>query len=195
MMINITVETDNGIDQYEFPTGWDDLTVEQYSKLYSIDRTIHTGMFFTFEVLHKLTGIDREIIEQIDYQDFVQLVKGLEFIYTPLEKRDVEFIEIEGEKYYLQTEFNKFTAGEIISIDTIINQANGELNTVLPKLLCVFLRKKKPNGEFEKYKTNFMLREQLFSKVKISDVHHIFGFFLHGRDSSDSSTMVSSENK
>jgi len=194
-MINITVETEIGVDQYDFPTSWEDLTVEQYSNLYSIDRTVHTGMFFTFEVLHKLTGIDREIIEQIDYKDFVQLVKGLEFIYTPLEKREVEFIEIEDEKYYLQSEFNKFTAGEIISIDMIINQAKGELNTVLSKLLCVFLRKKKSNGEFEKYKTSFMLREQMFSKIKISDVHHIFGFFLHGRDSSDNSTMVSSESK
>lgn len=194
-MIQINVELDEDIKSYSFPTTWDDLTVEQYSNLYSIDRTVHTGMFFTFEVLHKLTGIDRDIIEQIDYKDFVQLVKGLEFIYTPLEKREVESIEIEGEKYYLQTEFNKFTAGEIISIDTIISKANGELNTVLSKLLCVFLKKKKPNGEFEKYKTSFMLREQMFSKIKISDVHHIFGFFLHGRDSSDNSTMVSSESK
>jgi hypothetical protein len=194
-MIQINVELDEDIKSYSFPTTWDDLTVEQYSNLYSIDRTVHTGMFFTFEVLHKLTGIDRDIIEQIDYKDFVQLVKGLEFIYTPLQKREVESIEIEGEKYYLQTEFNKFTAGEIISIDTIISKANGELNTVLSKLLCVFLKKKKPNGEFEKYKTSFMLREQMFSKIKISDVHHIFGFFLHGRDSSDNSTMVSSESK
>ena len=64
-MIDINVELDNDVKTYQFPTSWSEVTVEQFCNLYTINREIHTGMFYTFEAIHKLTGIDREIIEQI----------------------------------------------------------------------------------------------------------------------------------
>jgi hypothetical protein len=140
-----------------------------------------------------LTGIDREVIEQIDYESFTELVKNLSFIYTPIEEKKNQSVIVDGEEYFLYTEFNKYTAGEIISIETILQSANNDIMKVMPQLLCIFLRKKKENGNLEKYKTTFMQRVELFKTIKVDEINHIFGFFLTGRDSSANNTAVSSE--
>jgi len=192
-MIEINIELDDEVKSYSFPTSWQEVTVEQFQRLYSIDKNVHTGMFFSFEVLHQLTGIDRDIIEQIDYENYVELIKQLKFIYEPIEEKKSESVIVDGEEYFLHTEFTKYTAGEIISIETILQSANGDLLKVMSDLLCIFLRKKKPNGNLENYKTSFMKRKEIFKTIKVDEINHIFGFFLTGRDSSPNNTVVSSE--
>lgn len=192
-MIEINIELDEGIKTYSFPTDWSEVTVEQFQKLYTIDKNVHTGMFFSFEVIHQLTGIERDIIEQIDYENYVELIKELKFIYEPVKDKKSESVIIDGEEYFLHSEFNKYTAGEIISIETILQSANGDLLKVMSDLLCIFLRKKKENGNLEKYNTKFMLRKEKFKMIKVDEINHIFSFFLTGRDLSPNNTVVSSE--
>jgi len=192
-MIEINIELDEEVKQYQFPTSWSEVTIDQFVKLYTIDKNIHQVAFYTFELLHQLTGIDREVIEQIDYESFTELVKNLSFIYTPIEEKKNQSVIVDGEEYFLYTEFNKYTAGEIISIETILQSANNDIMKVMPQLLCIFLRKKKENGNLEKYKTTFMQRVELFKTIKVDEINHIFGFFLTGRDSSANNTAVSSE--
>ena len=191
-MIQINVEVDEVIKPYTFPTSWSEVTVEQFSNLYGIDKEKYTGMFYTFEVIHQLTGIDTDIIELMDYQDFVELVKSLDFVFKPVVDKQSESVIVEGEEYFVHSEFNKYTAGEIISLDVIINSSNGEFVKVMAQLLCIFLRKKKENGKLEKYKTSFMGRQEIFKKIKIDEINHVFNFFLTGRASSANNTADSS---
>lgn len=192
-MVEINVELDDRTETYNFPNSWSEVTIEQFGRLYTINKEIHSGMFYTFEVLHQLTGIDRDIIEQIDYESFTQIVEQMKFIYEPLPEKNNLSIVVDGEEYFLYTEFNKYTAGEIISIETILQSVNKEIYKVMPELLCIFLRKKKENGNLEKYKTSFMERRDKFKNIKIDEINHLFTFFLTGRDSSANNTRVSSE--
>lgn len=192
-MIDINIESDDEVKNYKFPTDWSEVSVEQFGKLYSIDKDVHSGMFYTFEVLHQITGIDRDIIEQIDYEVFKELINHLKFIYEPIEEKKTESIIVDGKEYFLHTEFNKFTAGEIISIETILQSSNNDFVKVMPQLLCIFLRQKKDNGNLEKFKTSFMSRIEKFKQIKIDEINHIFGFFLTGRDLLPNNTVVSSE--
>lgn len=183
-MIEIKLQIDNNeVKEYHFPSSWDEVTVEQFGNIYSIDTTIHTGMFYSFELIHQLSGIDKDVIEQIDYQDYKELVKSLEFVYKPVEELKKQSITIEGEEYFLCTEFNNYTAGEVISLETILQSAGGDVKKVMGKLLCIFLRKKNENGELEKFNTRFMLREEMFKKIMISEINHIFNFFFLGATS------------
>jgi hypothetical protein len=191
-MIEINVEIDDSLQSYSFPTSWSEVTVQQFSNLYGIDKEKYTGMFYTFEVIHQLTGIDRDVIEMMEYHDFVKLVKSLEFVFQPVEDKKSESLVVDGEEYFVHSEFSKYTAGEIISLETIISSSNGEFVKVMPHLLCIFLRKKKENGNLEKYKTTFMNRIESFKKIKIDEVNHIFSFFLNGRASSANNTKDSS---
>ncbi|NBR99664.1 MAG: hypothetical protein EBT42_04715 [Actinobacteria bacterium] len=191
-MIEINVEIDDVIQAYSFPTDWSEVSVQQFSNLYGIDKEKYTGMYYTFEVIHQLTGIDRDVIEMMDYHDFVELVKSLNFVFQPVEDKKNDSIIVDGEEYFVHTNFNKYTAGEIISLETIIGSSNGEFVKVMPQLLCIFLRKKKENGNLEKYKTTFMNRIESFKKIKIDEINHIFSFFLTGRASSANNTKDSS---
>jgi hypothetical protein len=192
-MIDINVELDNDVKTYQFPTSWSEVTVEQFCNLYTINREIHTGMFYTFEAIHKLTGIDREIIEQIDYRAFTELVKTLKFVYEPVENKMSESVIVDGEEYFLYNEFNKYTAGEIISLETILQSSNNEIFKVMPQLLCIFLRKKTIDGTLEKYNTSFMTRAEKFKNIRIDEINHIFNFFLNGRPLSPNNTVDSSK--
>jgi hypothetical protein len=194
-MIEINIELDDEVKTYEFPTSWSEVSIDKFQNLYTINKDIHSGMFYTFEVIHQLTGIDRDVIEQIDYENFTELVEQMKFIYEPIEEKKMESLIIEGEEYFLYTEFNKYTAGEIISLETILSSANNDIFKVMPELLCIFLRKKKENGKLEKYKTSFMERAQIFKNIKIDEINHIFSFFLIGRDLSANNIQVSSEVK
>jgi hypothetical protein len=194
-MIEVNIELDDEVKKYEFPTNWSEVTIEKFGNIYSIDKNTHQGSFYTFELLHQLTGIDREIIEQIDYNSFTELVKALSFVYQPIEEKKNQSVIVDGEEYFLHTEFNKYTAGEIISVETILSSANNDIMKVMPQLLCIFLRKKKENGNLEKYKTTFMSRMEKFKNIKVDEINHIFSFFLTGRDSSPNNTVVSSEAK
>lgn len=193
-MIEINIELDEGNKVYEFPTSWSEITVDQFKNLYSINKDIHSGMFYTFEVIHQLSGIEREIIEQIDFDSFSQLIEQMKFIYEPIEEKKSQSIVIDGEEYFLYNDFNKYTAGEIISLETILSSANHEIYKIIPELLCIFLRKKTPKGNLEKYKTTFMERREIFKQIKIDEINHIFANFLTGRDLSANNTQVSSKN-
>ena len=65
------------------------------------------------------------------------------------------------DEYFLQVDFNKFTTGEIITIEMILKKADNNIYQVMSELLCVFLRKK--NGDkFEKFKTKMLERKEIF---------------------------------
>ena len=194
-MIEIKVEVDDVIKSYSFPSSWSEVSVEQFSNLYGIDKEKYKGMFYTFELIHQLTGVDKEIIEYMDYQDFVLLVKELNFVFDPIEDKKSESIIVDGEEYFIYSEFNKYLAGEIISLELLLNSSGGDFVKIMPQLLCIFLRKKKENGKLEKYNTSFMDRIDIFKKIKIDKINHIFSFFLTGRASLANNTADSSNPK
>ena len=70
--------------------------------------------------------------------------------------------------------------GEVISLELIMKEADGNLFKMMDKLLCIFLRKKKNNGKLETFKPEMMSRAELFKKAPISKVYNVFSFFLIG---------------
>ena len=117
----------------------------------------------------------------MDINDFRNLLDKLKFIKEDVIKTEVESIVIGEDEYFLQLDFNKFTTGEIITIEMILKKADNNIYQVMSELLCVFLRKK--NGDkLEKFKTKMLERKELFDNIPISKIYHIFNFFLAGSD-------------
>jgi hypothetical protein len=181
-MISVNIEFEEGNKTYDFPTSWDEITVEQFVKIYETAETDHDGIMGSVKLISAISNISEDILLMMDIEDFKNLAENFKFINQELTKTDVEYIEINGEKYYLYTEFNKFTTGEIISIELLLERAGGNIFPVILDLLCLFLRKKKDDGTFEKYSTTFQERKSLFKDVKISQIFHIFTFFLGGKN-------------
>lgn len=184
-MISVNIELEEETKSYEFPTSWDEVSVEQFMRVFKASDTKYEGILGSVKVLSAISGIDDEILMAMDINDFKLLADQLSFVNQEVPKKDVDYIEVDGDKYYLYSDFNKFTTGEIITIELLLEQGGGNIFPVITDLLCVFLRRKKEDGTFEKYNTNFMNRKELFKNVPISQVFHIFAFFLTINNSSN----------
>ena len=193
-MINLKLEIDDEVREFNLPENWDEVTIGDFVKLFSFNREGLTTIELSVKVINILTGIDEELVMMMNITDFEKLVEVFNFTTKELEPVNVESIELEGEVYYLKSDFAKLTMGEVISIETILQSADGNLFKVMDKLLCIFLRKKKENGKLEAFKGEFMDRVNIFKNAPITKVYNIFSFFLTGGNTLEDNTKDFLEN-
>jgi hypothetical protein len=181
-MIEVKIETDEELMTYEFPGSWDEVTVKQFCDIYTHNFENYNEFESSIVLLSIISGIERDIIEMMDVDDFKMLLDKLKFIRDEVVKIEVDSIKIGEDEYFLQMDFDRFTTGEIITIELILEKANNNLFKVISELLCVFLRKKTVSGKLEKFKTSMLERKTMFESVKIAEIYHIFSFFLTGKN-------------
>jgi hypothetical protein len=186
-MIEVNVEIEEEIKTYQFPESWDDVTVERFIKIYQLRSNDMNELESSVQLLSAVSGIEKDILYLMEIEDFKKLISNLKFVSNEILKQDVEYIELEGDKYYLYNDFNKLTTGEVITIETLIESAGGDFYNIMPDLLCLFLRKKK-DDKYERFTTDMLKRKEMFKQVPISQIYHIFNFFLIGRNISNDNT-------
>lgn len=187
-MIEVKIETDEEELLYHFPENWDEITVKQFCDVFRKDYEGKNAFVSSVILMSALTGVKQEIIEMMDIEDFKMLLEKLKFMQEEVKKSDDETIIINDEEYFLYTDFSKYTTGEIITIELLLEKAQNNVISVMSELLCVFLRKKTKKGKMEKFNTGFMERQYLYNKLPISKIYHIFSFFLDGRNLSINNT-------
>jgi len=194
-MISIDIEINGENKLYEFPTSWDEINISTYKKLHQLDKPeSENDLLYLFEIINVLSNIDKEILYQMDINQFQELSKQLSFIYDEVKNNQVDYVEVDGEKYYLYTDFNKYNAGEIISIDTILKRNNYDYISCMSELCCIFLRKK-IDDKIEPFNTELLGRKNTFDNLKVSDVNNVFSFFLFGGDLPKNNTKDSTKAK
>ena len=186
-MIEVNIELEEEIKTYQFPESWDDVTVEKFVNVYQLRSEQSNELEATVKLMSAISGIDIDTLYSMDIEDFKNLISNLKFISTEVSKNDVEYVDVEGEQYYLYKDFNKLTTGEVITIETLLDSSNGDIYKVIPELLCLFLRKKK-NDKYEKFTTDMLKRKDKFRQIPVTQIYHIFNFFLNGRNTSNDNT-------
>jgi len=185
-MIEVKIEAEDKSHVYSFPENWDEVTVKQFVRLYQSNNPNNNELMGAVTLISAISNIPEGLLMQMDINDFKNLSTKANFIAQEVERTDVDYIELEGDRYYLYTEFNKLTTGEVITIETILEGSQYDIYKVMGDLLCLFLRKKDEQGKFEKFSTDMFKRKEMFMNVPISNIYHVFGFFLDGRNSSQS---------
>lgn len=192
-MIKINLEIDEVVNVYYLPENWSEVSIKDFVSIFNINREGLTDVQLMVKIINILTKIEEDEIYLMHVSDFTTLNNVLKFLTTDLVvENDIDYIEIDDVKYYLKKDFSQLTMGEVISIDTLLSSADGNLFKVMDKLLCVFLRKKKENGSLEPFKPELMERAKLFEKTPISKVYNLFSFFLDGGTISANNTNPSS---
>lgn len=179
-MIKLELEIDEEVLNFELPQSWDEVTVKQFMDIISINRDGIKMYELVSKTINAFTGINEEHLEMMDFKDFKVISDILEFTKVDVVPVTVEYVELDDIKYYLKSDFNKLTMGEVISIETIMTKSDNNLFKVIDELLCIFLRKKKENGKLETFKVEMMDRNEMFKNLKITEVLNIFNFFLDG---------------
>lgn len=179
-MVNLNLTIDDEVKEFNIPESWDEVNVEQFGKLFSFNREELTPIQLGVKTLNIFIGVDEETLMMLNYDDFINLINIVNFTNKDIETVKFESIDVNGDNYFIKDDFSQLTMGEVISIETLLQQSNGNLFNVMAKLLCVFLRKKKDNGKLESFKSEFLTREEIFKTLPISKIYGIFVFFLNG---------------
>ena len=182
-MIDINIQFDD--EELEdivatLPASWEEITVEDYQRLFEKDFQSLPAIQQTLHILTSLTKLPEDVVLLLPIDTFKDLVEKIRFIYGEITKDEVEYLTINEENYYLYTDYNQLTTGEIISLDTLMETNKNNINKCLSDILCIFLRKKKDNGKMEKFSTTMFERKDMFKKLPITKVYHLIIFFLDG---------------
>ncbi len=198
-MIEIKLNVDGQDSNFNIPEGWNEVTVDQASRLYSLDRENKNDLELMISIVNIFTGIDEEIIYMLTQEQFNILLNTIKFTNEEVKGELADSITIGEEQYFLKKDFNNLNMGEIISLETIIKQNEDNFPQAMAKLLCIFLRKKVMGNSgvevLETFKNNMMLREEMFKSIIITDVNNIFLFFLTGNNILQNDMKESLENQ
>lgn len=197
-MIKLKLELDDEQYNFEIPESWDEVNVEQFCKIIELQESVKdlTKISTSVKLINIITGIDEEIIWLMSAENFSKLTTALAFTATEIKAPLKESIVIDGEEYFVQSNFEALTMGEIITLEQLTDSSKGNLIRSMDKLLTIFLRKKKPNGNLESFKVKFIEeRSEKFKKISITDIYTLFFSFIAGESTSVSDTKVSSVNK
>lgn len=179
-MISVNLDVDDELVSFDLPTSWEEVTIGDFVKLFSFDRENMSVMTMVIKSISVLGNVDEDKLYMIPINDFEKIAKAMDFLNVEMEPTKEDFVDIDGERYYIKFDFQNFTMGEVISIETIMSKAENNIFRVMDELLCVFLRKKKENGNLETFKGDFLNRKEIFSKAPISKVFQVFNFFFAG---------------
>jgi hypothetical protein len=183
-MIEVNIDVEGIKMTYNVPDNWDEVTVEKFTNLYKNKNPNNNELLGAVNIISSLSGIDSAVILQMDIDDFKELATRVTFITSEVPRTNVDYVEIGEDKYYLYSDFNKLTTGEVITLETLMESAEYDIHKIMPDLLCLFLRKKDEEGRFEKFTTDMLKRKELFLNLKITEIYHIFSFFLPGGNTS-----------
>lgn len=191
-MIKVNLEIDDKVKEYTLPENWEEVNIDQFCRIWEFDKQDMNTIEFATRIISSFTDIGEEIIMQMKYADFEKLCSVLEFTKEPfIPEKNIDYVELGGDKYFLKKDFSQLTMGEVISVDTILDEANGNIYKVMDKMLCIFLRKKKEDGNLETFQPQFMERRWAFRDIKISKVFSLFTFFLNGKNTLEDNTNPS----
>ena len=180
-MIDLKIEIDDEVMEFNIPESWAEVTVEQYIDSLKIDRDNLKEIDIMIELLGVFCDVDRDIVEQMPYDKFNELILVLSFTNEPIKEELADSVMVGEEEYFLKKDFTSLTMGEIISVEALIG-SHEDLSMAIPELLCIFLRKKKENGKLEKFKSSFLKRADSFKKLSIESVHQVFFYFSDGKN-------------
>ena len=193
-MIKVNVEVDGEVKEFNLPENWSEVSVDNFCRIWEFDKNDMTTIEFATRIVSSFTDMDESLIMAMNYEDFQKIVGILDFTQTEfVPDKDVDNIELGDETYFMKKDFNQLTMGEVISIETIMGDANGNIYKVMDMLLCIFLRQKKENGNLETFQPHFMERRWKFRHIPISKVFTLFSFFLTGKNILGNNTNPSLE--
>ena len=181
-MIKLNLTIDDEAKVFNVPQNWEDVTVGTYEKLAKIDKANENEFQMAIDVLCAITDMSLDDAYSLPVDRMPEILKHITFTNTEIPLTDKEYIEIDGDEYYLKKDFTQLTNGEVISLELLNKKHDNNIETAMADMLCVFLRKKKENGNLEGFKNSFMDRADLYrDRVSIADVYNMFLFFSSGK--------------
>jgi len=173
-------------NEVQVPESWEEISISCYKRIVEIKdlegKDLVKDINSTQRVaalLSKVLSISIEEVYKLTIPDFNAIITTLKFLEEVIPNKTIDEIEILGEKYYVKSDIDKFSVGEMISLEVYVQQDPSFINLIAPSL-ALMLRKRTDNGglaEFEAEKfTEFI--STIEQNVSIADVFGLCAFFF-----------------
>lgn len=162
------------------PTGWEDVTLEQFQRIYELSEDLNLKpLDYKIEVISILTGCEFNELTKLSVNDFNKLYEKLKFLETYPKAKAIEYVKVGKSVYEICFDVSKLTAGQYIDLSTLckepaeIPKKYHEIVAVLSSKITIgwFFGFKK---EYEGYHKN----SEAFKQLTMDKVFPICAFFL-----------------
>jgi hypothetical protein len=167
------------------PKSWTEITVTQFIELMTLDRSLFESPDeLNVQIMSILCDSSVEEIEELDFNEYQQILTNLIFSINPPTKQPKVVITTDAGPLHLITDFNIITLGEFIDLENLFTQGYLENFQII---LAILYRQKELKksllfpDKFEDYGDYIFHRGPLFDNVSINDVYAIIPNYLKWR--------------
>lgn len=176
---------------YSLCTGWEDLTLGQWidiQRLYIMKETFDIEEIYFFKIMDILCNAKEGELDELPMEKVNEMSKELSFLDTNFTPEVIDHIHMNGVDYVFNTNLNKLTSGEYISIKMIEQHEKIEHERIA-KILAILIRPgyKDVNGNWKQNKFNTEDLDQRaidILDIKVTSVLGAYNFFLSGTETS-----------
>lgn len=125
-------------------TSWDEVNLEEYLEICKIEldkKFKNSAVSKSLAFAAVLSNKSEKEIGQMNREMFLTILEKISFVVaddpTPATRKPFKIGKV---NYIFHPEFNRLTAGEMVSIETIIKDATKEERTFLPEILAILIR-------------------------------------------------------
>lgn len=165
-------------DVMTIKTSWAEVNLGEYLKLGRVlkDESLEkSSIKKSLKIVAILSNKSERQINKMSFEMSATLIEKISFVFNQLPKpRPNKPFKIKGKNYMFHPNYDSLTAGEMVSIETIITDSADNKKNFLPEILAVLIRpcyskRNKEQGKLEHiievFETeNLEFREALFMK-------------------------------
>lgn len=161
-------------EKYKLPENWSEVSLGKFQQISNI--IFESKLQYIVEILKIFTGLEESIIINIEKGQFGQLSKTLGFISNhEFKKTIIPHFEIDGITYTFKS-LQGLTLGEVVSIETLIDQSGNNMINMIHKLIAILYQE----GDKEWDASQVERLGNLFQeKLMINNFYNILVFFYH----------------
>ena len=180
-MIKLQIEG----SEYELAREWSEISFAQYIEVVNINKDKWNDLEKAVKIIAHISNKPAECeqsILKLSKEDFEELASYFVWTNHPIDefKSEKDFLEIDGKKYKIKKDYNKLSLGEMISVETLIE--NNKNLDAFEVAFGVLLREVDEDGKEKEFNEDVFIDviQNLKTKVMLLDIYNHISFFLSG---------------
>ena len=166
----------------EVPSDWSGVSVQMYQKIEKLKKKKLKDDDFNLEVLGVICGLDREMIDRMEFKSLQKVLKSLQFLAVPPKEEELQKkVEWNGIKYGFIPNLSEITMGEYIDIEQYCKEAQNNIHKIMSILYRPIVKETKTRYSIEPYSPSEEIEESFLDFPILPSVSALSFFFHLGK--------------
>lgn len=164
--------------KYQCPESWDEITLEKQIEVNNYIDTFTNKSVKSIAMLGGYLGIPLDVLKKMKLSDANKLAKKVKFLNEKMPDKGITEFDFNGSHYYFGQNLMDVEFQDYVSIQNAMQNVSGDTLQVLPTLMAIMCKRKKPDGTLESLSDyDVDKRAEEFKKVPITVANSLSVFF------------------